>query len=314
MTTLEALERWRSAGAITGEQHARLTAIVRKERFSVFLELNALLYLGVLALVAGLGWTVREHFAQLGDVAIVVPLALVFACCLFYCFTRAQPYRPTKIESPSFAFDYVLYLACLVCGVELTYLEFRFELLRTDWDFHLLTSALLYFALAYRFDNRFVLSLALSTLAAWFGVRLNTLNFHLAGSLRGDALAYAGVTAAVGYRLYRQSVKPHFLETYLHIALNAALGALASGVIAGEYRGVWLIALLIASGAVIQQGIQSRRFIFVVYGVLYGYVGFSAQALRSLSAASALFAYFIISGLGVLAALAVLSRRGGREE
>ena len=94
MTTLDALERWRATGAITGEQHAVLTTIVRKDRFSVFLELNALFYLGVLSFVAGLGWTVYEHFARLGDAAVVVPLAAVFAACLYYCFAHARPYDP----------------------------------------------------------------------------------------------------------------------------------------------------------------------------------------------------------------------------
>jgi len=314
MTTLEALERWRTTGAITGQQHALLTAIVRKERFSVFLELNALLYLGVLAFVGGLGWTVREHFAQLGDAAVVAPLALVFAACLYYCFARAQPYQPTKVESPNFAFDYVLYLACLVFGVELSYLEFRFELLRANWDFYLLASAILYFVLAYRFDNRFVVSLALSTLAAWFGLRLTTINVHIGGSLRGDALAFAAVTTSVGWSLYQLNIKPHFLETYLHIAANAALGALASGAIASNQRGLWLSGLLLASGYAIYQGVQSRRFVFVVYGVVYGYVGFSAQVLRVLPGVSAAFAYFIVSGIAVLAALVALSRRSGREE
>src|SRR3954470_10264139 len=105
MTTLEALEHWRAGGGGTGEQHEALTAIVRKERFSVFLELNALLYLGVLSLVAGIGWTVYEHFERLGDAAVVVPLALVFAACLYYCFTRSSPYTSEQVESRGFAFD-----------------------------------------------------------------------------------------------------------------------------------------------------------------------------------------------------------------
>jgi len=314
MTTLDALERWRSTGAITGEQHAVLTTIVRKDRFSVFLELNALLYLGVVSFVAGLGWTVYEHFARLGDAAVVVPLAAVFAACLYYCFARARPYDPARVESPNFAFDYVLYLGCLVFGVELGYIEFRFQLLRANWDFYLLASSILYFALAYRFDNRFVLSLALSTLAGWFGGRFTSFGFHIAGSLRGDALAYAGVTLAAGWSLHRLSLKPHFLETYLHIAANAALGAMVSGVIGGDHRALWLIALLAASGVAIERGINARRFAFVVYGVVYGYVGVSSQMLRLLDSISAMFAYFIISGAAVLVALVVLSRRVGREE
>ncbi len=314
MTTLDALERWRARGVISAEQEAVLAAIVRKHRFSVFLELNALLYLGVLAFVGGLGWTIRDHFARLGDLAVIVSLAVAFFACLYYCFTRSQPYDSARVESPNFAFDYVLYLGCLVFGVELGYVEFRFQLLNANWDVYLLASAILYFVLAYRFDNRFVLSLALSTLAAWFGVRFTTLGFHIAGSLRGDALVYAAVTAAGGWWLQRADIKSHFFETYLHVASNAALAALLSGVLEGNQRAIWLVALLAVCAVVIAQGLRAKRFAFVVYGVMYGYIGLSSEVLRGVHDASATFAYFIVSGMAVLAGLVVLSRRFGREE
>lgn len=292
MTTLDALERWRSAGAITGEQYAALAAIVRKDRFSVFLELNALLYLGVASAVAGIGWTIYDHFARLGDAAVVLPLAAVFAACLYYCFTRGHPYRADQVESPSFAFDYVLYFGCLVFGVELGYVEYRFQLLQANWDYYLLLSALIYFALAYRFDNRFVLSLALSTLAAWFGVRLTLLNIHV-GSLRGDALAYAAVAGGAGWSTHRAGIKRHFLETYLHIAVNVGLSAMVAGVVDTTAGSLWLAALIAASVAVVERAVRAKRFAFVAYGVLYGYVGLSARLVRSVSGATVLFAYFI---------------------
>src|SRR4030095_4482895 len=54
MTTLDRLRHWSQAGLISEEQHQTLRAVVSKERFSLYVELNALLYLGVLSLVAGL--------------------------------------------------------------------------------------------------------------------------------------------------------------------------------------------------------------------------------------------------------------------
>src|SRR5438105_10285479 len=105
MTTAQYLDAWRSADLITADQHAALSALARKERFSVHLELNALLYGGVLAFAAGLEWTVREHFANLGDAAIVVSLSALVAGSLYFCFTRAAPFSTTQVAPPSFAFD-----------------------------------------------------------------------------------------------------------------------------------------------------------------------------------------------------------------
>ena len=176
MSLLIDLERWRAAGTISESQHKVLVSLVRKDRFSVFAELNALLYLGVVAFVAGAGWTIQTHFARLGDVAILSALTLSFAASLYYCFSRAAAYSNVQQESPGFAFDYVLYLGCLMFGLELGFLEFRFHLLQDRWDHYLLLSSVAYFSLAYRFDNRFVLSLALSTLAGWFGLRAGVHN------------------------------------------------------------------------------------------------------------------------------------------
>jgi len=314
MTTEQYLERWRAEDAITSEQATVLTALVRKERFSVFLELNALLYLGVVLFAGGLGWTVREHFANLGDPAIIVSLAAVFAGCMYYCVTRAAPYSTGLVASPSFAFDYVLYLGCLVFAVELGYLQVRFQMLQVNWDAYLLASAALYFALAYRFDNRFVLSLGLSTLAAWFGVRFSYLGFFITRTPREIALAYGAVVAFGGLWTHRLGLKTHFLETYLHVAVNAVLIALVSGAIAADSPEPWLIALLVASAVAVERGIRFKRFAFVVYGVVYGYVGISAQVVRGMHGDTAILSYFIVSGLAVVVGLVVMSRKVGREE
>ena len=297
------LADWRDAGLISAEQAATLTAIVRKDRFSIFLELNAALYLGVLAIAAGLGWTVHDHFENAGDALVIIALGAIFGGALFYCFTR---------DVGSFAFDYVLYLGCLTFGVLVGYIEFRFHLLKAGWDGWLLASAILYFALAYRFDNRFVLSLALSTLAGWFGVRLSAWRV-LDASIRNLMLAYGVLVAAVGAALHRARIKPHFLDAYLHVSVNAILAALVSGTMFWNADPIWAAGLVVAAVAAIALGAYFRRFAFVVYGCVYGYVGISAQIARRMTDDTALFAYFIVSGVAVIAGLALLARRRGRE-
>src|SRR5579862_4834710 len=110
MTILARLEQWKEEGAISPEQHAHLASLVRGEPFSVFLELNVLLYAGVLAFVAGLGWTVTTWSQQLGDVVVVTVLSAILAACFWYCFSRGSTWSPGETPSPSAIFDYVLYL------------------------------------------------------------------------------------------------------------------------------------------------------------------------------------------------------------
>jgi hypothetical protein len=208
----------------------------------------------------------------------------------------------------------VLYLGCLIFALDLGYLQSRFHPFQLDWDHSLLVASAVFFALAYRFDNRLVLSLALSSLAAWCGVRLSHYGLRLGASLRAYALAYGSFVAGAGAVLHRAGVKRHFLETYLHVAATVLFIALLSGVegVPDEWL-LYLMALLGLAGFAIVAGARFKRFAFVVYGVVYGYLAISIRALRELQSTSASFAYFAVSGTIVILALVALARRFGRE-
>src|ERR1700759_4725678 len=141
MTIFARLEQWRAQGAISPEQHSHLASLCRGEPFSLFLELNVLLYAGILAFVAGLGWTVTTWSQKLGDIVLINVLTALLAGCFWYCFSRAPAWRATETATPSLIFDYVLYLGCLVWLVELAYIEKRFEILQGQWDDYLLVTA-----------------------------------------------------------------------------------------------------------------------------------------------------------------------------
>jgi hypothetical protein len=313
MTTTERLDGWKAAGVISGEQHTMLTALVRRERFSVFVELNALLYVGVLSMVGGLAWTFRDYVQSLGDVAILSILTLLMVLAFGYCFTRTAPYSNDEVESPALAFDYVLYFGCLIFSATLAFLETRFHLFH-GWDTHLLIAAMVFGLLAYRFDNRLVLSLALSTLAGYLGLKVSIFSAMNDDWLRLVALLYGAFLIGLGGVLYHFRVKRHFLDVFLQLGANAILLALAFGSIDGPYRNVYLLALVALAAASIYLGIHFRRFAFVAYGILYGYGALSARMLDTLRDASSTFLYFIVTGSLVVFALVVIARRFGREE
>lgn len=313
MTILTRLEQWKQQGVISPEQHALLAGLSRGEPLSLFLELNVLLYAGILAFVGGLGWTVSTWSQQLGDLLVVTALSAMLAACFWYCFSRAPEWSLAEVPSPSLVFDYVLYLGSLIWSVELGYLETRFHLLSDQWDLYLLVSAGLFFFLAYRFDNRFVLSLALSSLAGWFGLTISHWPRHQDEVYRQYAILYSLVVGGAGAVLLRRGVKPHFLGTYLNIAANVLLWALLSGVFEREAYGGWFLALLVACGASLAWGITRRQFSFVAYAAVYGYVGVSSILVRAMRDEVGIFAYFVFTGIAMLVMLILIARRFGRE-
>jgi hypothetical protein len=313
MTMLEYVERWAATGGVTPAQADEIAALVRKDRFSVFVELNTLLYLGVVALVGGIGWTIQSYLVRLGDAVILSALTLIFAATLYYCFSRAVPYSTGQVDQPGFAFDYVLYLGCLVFAVELAYVESQLHLLRDNWNHYLLLSSVVFFLLAYRFDNRFVLSLALSTLAGWFGIQLFDSSM-LGHSLRNAELVYGIFVAMTGGVLYQAGIKKHFLEAYLHVAGNVLFIALLSAVVDRDGHWIFILGLVGLSALAVALGLRFKRFAFVLYGIVYGYIGLSARVIYAIDTFTGAMAYVAVSGTIVIVALVVLARRFGRDE
>jgi Predicted membrane protein (DUF2157) len=313
MTILNRLERWTERGVISPEQHARLAGLSRGEPFSLFLELNILLYAGILSFVAGLGWTVSTWSHQLGDVLVLTVLSLMLAASFWYCFSRAPAWSPGETSSPSLIFDYVLYLGSLIWSVELAYLEERFHILAGQWDLYLLATAALFFFLAYRFDNRFVLSLALSSLAGWYGLTISRWPSNQDAAYRQYAVLYSLTVAGAGVALERRGLKPHFFGTYLNIAANVLFWALLSGVFNRQGYALWFLALLAACAGSLGWGLARRQFSFVAYAAVYGYVGVSSILIRNITAETPVLSYFVVTGIAMLVLLVLIARRFGRE-
>ena len=314
MTTIERLDAWKGAGVITPEQHESFTRLARRDWFSFYVEIHALLYLGVVSMVAGLVWTFRDSLASLGHTAILAMFALLIGVSFSYCFTRGRPYSNEEVEQPSLVLDYVLYFGCLMFSGMLAYLEAQMGVFG-GWETHLLLASIVFGALAYRFDNRFVLSLALSTLAAFLGLTLDLFD-ALEGTsthrLRIDAMGYGMFVAGFGYALYRQRIKRHFLDVFLHLGANAFLLSALTGVPEQEFGLLYLALLLPLSAALIYLGIRFERFAFVTYGTLYGYAAVSARILNEVGDFTIALFYLVVTGSMVIVGLVVMARRFAR--
>jgi hypothetical protein len=89
--------------------------------------------------------------------------------------------------------------------------------------------------------------------------------------------------------------------------------ALLSGVEASGVSSLYLVALLVLTAAALAGGVRFKRFVFVVYGVIYAYAGISVRVLRQTQSETSALAYFVVSGCVVIGALVILARRFGRE-
>lgn len=263
--------------------------MARGELVPVRTELKTLLYVGVLVAVAGVGKFLKDYHDRLGPVVIGSALGLAALACLFYAFRRSPAFSWGDTVSPHLGADYVLILGALLLASDLAYLERQFRILGDRWPYHFLVVAAVYFVLAYRFDSRAVLSLALSAFAAWRGVSVEkAFEGHPGASLtvlRWNALACAALYLAAGWISVRSRRKPHFEKVYVIAGLLLLFGAILSGALQESRSGwrIWEGVLAVVGAAVLAIAWRLRRpldFAIAVAALWLGVLRFTGDVLH----------------------------------
>lgn len=310
-----AVAEMESQGILAGPAARHLGRVARGELLSVHYELRLVLYLGVLLTVAGVGLLVQQNLERLGPLTVAVGLGLAALACLGWAARRVPPFSWSEAASPDLAFDYVLLLGVLVAAADLAYVEAQFTPLGAGWPWHLLIVSLFMAAVAVRADSRVILSLALSTFAAWRGVSASLLERGLwsgeEGALRANAAACGVLFVVLGVVVLRAGLKPHFEPTLVHFGWLLILASLLLGV--DEAAQSWLLAAV--GAALAAWAFRARRFVLFAMGVLAAYVGVTARVLDLLGADDMLIlSWFVITAIALLTALIVAHGRMGSEE
>jgi hypothetical protein len=307
----EAVASLGRTGTLAPAQVQAFSRVARRQLVSLHAEMRLAAYLGVLLVMAGVGVLVRQNLDRIGPLAIATGLALGAVACLLWVAARAPAFTWGEVASPHLALDYVLLLGALLVGADLAYAEAEFTTLGHAWPWHLLIVAVLYALLAFRYDSRVLLSLALSTFAAWRGVSAALLEHAVWRSgedpVRLNAAACGLLFLALGAVLRRRSWKPHFEPVTAHLGWLLLLGAVGSGLgtRAGSTFAVVLVGL---AGVLAAVGWRQRRFSLMALAILAAYAGVSALAVRTLASDLPVFWWFAITPLMVVAVLFVAHR------
>jgi hypothetical protein len=310
MILSEILDSMREGGTLSDEQHKALSDLHLKKVFSLYMELRVAFYTGILFLTAGLGLTINKYASEFAaDIIVITTLTAGFLSTLVYCFIKGDKYTVGESAAPGIFFDYILYLSCIIYSLNIAYVEARFALFGELWRIHLLISSVMFFFLAYRFDNRLVLSFAMSSLAGWIGFEIHAARAWLWDEMRFVAIAYGLVVLACGTALYSRGIKRHFLDIYLNFAAHFVFIALLTGVFERQGHIVYFIFLIAACAVSVIYAQKTRSFLYLVYAVIYGYIGLSAVLMRRLEDITEILGYLIVSSAAVLWWLFSMSRK-----
>jgi hypothetical protein len=299
-----------SAAAIDEPARTRLVALERREVFSLYDELRILLYLGVMLVVGAVGTYVARNYNRIGPIALTFVIFTLAIGCLAFAEARRRHWRGWTV---TLADDYILLAGSLLLGIGAGFAETQFHIFGEAWKWHLLILATVYAAIAYRFDSRIVLSLSITSLAAWFGIDRDVDRLFSEGVTYGaKALTFAAVLGAWRVIHARLNGVRTFVPLLEHYAANLAL--IGSLILVFEHETHWggvALAFLLAGGS-IAIGFHQRREAFVFYGLLYGWIALSSVVVEDLLNEEALiFFYFIVSTIALVIAIYRIHRRFG---
>lgn len=290
MRTAPFITELRNRGLLTPEQAAAIETDERTRPFSLHYEVRTLLYLGITLLSGGLGVLIYEHLDELGHGVVVAVVALLMAACFAYAARHRQPFNWGLVAGSSLLADYLLLLGCLLFLVLEGYLQAQYALFGTRYGLALALPAGLFFYLAYRFDHRGVLSMAITALAAWVGLSVEPLavfkNEFLTGSVSRAAITLGALLLLVGWVSETRYRKAHFAYTYALLGGNLLLSVATAAMFTEVLQPLALLVLLIlaVSAGLFWYGRRAHSHVFLLLGAAYGYVAFTYGLVRLLSA------------------------------
>lgn len=315
-----------NSGLVPPEQRRRITDYERLKPFSVHQELRGVLYVGIGLLSAGLGWLLYERYDQIGPNLILAGLSLLCAGCFVMVWQNRPPVSARYAEPRSKLAGPVLLLGCLLFLTIEGYAQYEYQVFGTRYGLVTLLPALLFLALAYRFDHAGVLALGITALVSWVGVTIRPLEFYVKGNfvdarVTASALTVALLLIVVAQGLARQRLKIHFTFTYMLLAGNLLFVALLAGLFNFEtWRVPVTLGLMLACFAADRYARRPTQnsaepdpanWVFLLMGAVYGFIGLTFLFFTYLPAADTLViaVYFIAVGLVLIQYLLTAGRR-----
>lgn len=274
------LETLRREGLLDDETAENLLARETKRPFSLHWELNTLLWLGVLLLNIGLGILIYENIDTIGHAVLILVIGLVSAACFWYAWKYRRPFSPGPVETPTPFYDYLVMLGCFTFVVMLGYWQFQYRVFGERYGLATLIPTAVFFAVAFRFDHRGVLGLAITGLASWVGIAATPHDLLRLGDFDSPTLIYTGilfgvVVSAAAMGLAWRDFKRHFTSTWLGFTVHIFSIACLFAMIQLDETWLFLPVLLAGSAFFFWFARQSQSFLFLTAALIYGYIGFT---------------------------------------
>lgn len=272
---------------INQSQFNFLESVRTKEIISVYYDLRSFLYLGILLFTSGLGYFVYQNIGSLGHILAMLLLSTSIAIGFYYIYKFSKPYSNFRVLVELNYFDYLLLLVALLIITLFSYVQIYFDLVEQLLRWSSLISASVFLFMAYRFDNRAILTMGILALTATLGLSVSPIDW-IDGELGSVSSLYftsifIGVSLVViGQVSIFKEVKVHFRNTYHQIGLLFYY----SGMVAAMFDSnvyIFGVLLLISASILSYQAWMNKEFLHFLYSNIAGYIAFTSILFRILN-------------------------------
>jgi hypothetical protein len=249
----------------------------KKGIFSLRSELLLMIYFSVILFTSGIGVIVYNNIDSIGHLAILSANFILMLVCFYFSFKRANGYANDEVVFENPLYDYLVLTGSLLACIFLGYINFQYQIFDESYAYVSLISALLCFFVAYYFDNRIVLSLAITSLAAFIGISITPKSLFQNEVYSSLQLTYSGLVLGIGLLVWMEhslktKIKAHFHFVYATFALHL----LGVCIMAGLLSEHWFVFIPILIGFVYYFYRFSYRVLatsIFAFMLLYGYFG-----------------------------------------
>jgi hypothetical protein len=308
------LEKLQRDNFLSPEEYQKLSNRFSSKLFSVHWELKIILYLGVMLLSTGLGILIYLNIDTIGHTVIVSLIGLACLACFVYAYLRRKPFtwQETVSEHP-FA-DYILLLGCLLFLTFEGYLQIQYNVFGERYGLASLIPSVLFFFIAYRFDHKGILSMAITGLAGWLGLALTPVNFwdQNFGSNRliHTGIFLGAVLAGVSHLIVLKNLKKHFSFTYFNFGMQLLFVCTLSALFTTEdfLKTIYFLLLAVLCFVAFRYARKEQSFYFLLMAAIYGYVGVTYLFILMMDSMNGIgdevvflsLLYFIFSCIGII--------------
>lgn len=275
----ESVEKLVKLGFVTEAQQKEIKEYKQLGLFSLHSELLFLLYLSVLLFTGGVGTLIYKNIDSIGHMAILAVNFALMVVCFYFSFKKAKGFSKEEVLFENPIYDYVVLTGSILGCIFIGYLQYQYRVFGSDFSLVSLFSAVLCFGVAYYFDSRMVLSMAITALAAFVGITLTPKTVFENEIYSNPTLCYYGLALGILIVLWtvysmRENLKKHFHFVYFTFAQHL----LGISIVAGLLELNWWLFIPFLVGFCYYFYTVSHRLkatSLFVFALIYGYIGFN---------------------------------------